>query len=89
MEVGQHDLEISAAELSDDSLYECQATEEALRSRRAKLTVLSECVCAHARMCVCVRLCARACQSVSPNSKSLSMSSGSDPALRCRMGAGP
>ncbi|XP_048826843.1 kin of IRRE-like protein 1 isoform X1 [Brienomyrus brachyistius] len=40
MEVGQHDLEISAAELSDDSLYECQATEEALRSRRAKLTVL-------------------------------------------------
>ncbi|XP_018594195.2 kin of IRRE-like protein 1 isoform X2 [Scleropages formosus] len=40
MEMGQYDLEILSAELSDDSLYECQATEEALRSRRAKLTVL-------------------------------------------------
>ncbi|XP_026887441.2 kin of IRRE-like protein 1a isoform X3 [Electrophorus electricus] len=38
--VGQYNLEISSAELSDDSLYECQATEAALRSRRAKLTVL-------------------------------------------------
>lgn len=42
VDVGQYNLEISPAELSDDSLYECQATEAALRSRRAKLTVLSE-----------------------------------------------
>lgn len=41
IDVGQYNLEISSAELSDDSLYECQATEAALRSRRAKLTVLS------------------------------------------------
>ncbi|XP_028852508.1 kin of IRRE-like protein 1a isoform X1 [Denticeps clupeoides] len=40
VEVGQYNLEITSAELSDDSLYECQATEAALRSRRAKLTVL-------------------------------------------------
>uniref|UniRef100_A0A6Q2Y8U3 Ig-like domain-containing protein n=1 Tax=Esox lucius TaxID=8010 RepID=A0A6Q2Y8U3_ESOLU len=40
IDMGQYNLEISAAELSDDSLYECQATEAALRSRRAKLTVL-------------------------------------------------
>uniref|UniRef100_A0A4W4ENC3 Ig-like domain-containing protein n=1 Tax=Electrophorus electricus TaxID=8005 RepID=A0A4W4ENC3_ELEEL len=40
VDVGQYNLEISASELSDDSLYECQATEAALRSRRAKLTVL-------------------------------------------------
>ncbi|XP_015194591.1 kin of IRRE-like protein 1a isoform X2 [Lepisosteus oculatus] len=37
---GQYNLEITGAELSDDSQYECQATEAALRSRRAKLTVL-------------------------------------------------
>ncbi|XP_062367234.1 LOW QUALITY PROTEIN: kin of IRRE-like protein 1 [Cinclus cinclus] len=37
---GQYNLEISQAELSDDAVYECQATEAALRSRRAKLTVL-------------------------------------------------
>uniref|UniRef100_A0AAQ4Q207 Ig-like domain-containing protein n=1 Tax=Gasterosteus aculeatus aculeatus TaxID=481459 RepID=A0AAQ4Q207_GASAC len=40
LDVGQYNLEISNAELSDDSLYECQATEAALRSRRAKLNVL-------------------------------------------------
>ncbi|XP_030629233.1 kin of IRRE-like protein 1b [Chanos chanos] len=40
VDVGQYNLEVSSAELSDDSLYECQATEAALRSRRAKLTVL-------------------------------------------------
>ncbi|KAL2076417.1 hypothetical protein ACEWY4_027986 [Coilia grayii] len=40
IDVGQYNLEISSAQLSDDSLYECQATEAALRSRRAKLTVL-------------------------------------------------
>ncbi|XP_062821445.1 kin of IRRE-like protein 1 [Anolis carolinensis] len=39
-ELGQYNLEIVDAELSDDALYECQATEAALRSRRAKLTVL-------------------------------------------------
>ncbi|XP_051556924.1 kin of IRRE-like protein 1 isoform X5 [Myxocyprinus asiaticus] len=40
MDVGQYNLEITSADLSDDSLYECQATEAALRSRRAKLSVL-------------------------------------------------
>ncbi|XP_069007195.1 LOW QUALITY PROTEIN: kin of IRRE-like protein 1 [Embiotoca jacksoni] len=40
LDIGQYNLEISHAELSDDSLYECQATEAALRSRRAKLNVL-------------------------------------------------
>nr|XP_033779908.1 kin of IRRE-like protein 1 isoform X2 [Geotrypetes seraphini] len=37
---GQYNLEITDAELSDDASYECQATEAALRSRSAKLTVL-------------------------------------------------
>ncbi|MEQ2169404.1 Kin of IRRE-like protein 1, partial [Goodea atripinnis] len=41
LDTGQYNLEISHAELSDDSLYECQATEAALRSRRAKLNVLT------------------------------------------------
>uniref|UniRef100_A0A674CXD4 Kirre like nephrin family adhesion molecule 1a n=1 Tax=Salmo trutta TaxID=8032 RepID=A0A674CXD4_SALTR len=40
-ELGQYNLEIISAELSDDSLYECQAPDAALRSRRAKLTVLN------------------------------------------------
>lgn len=40
-DTGQYNLEITDAELSDDASYECQATEAALRSRRAKLTVLS------------------------------------------------
>uniref|UniRef100_A0A8C6PLB1 Kirre like nephrin family adhesion molecule 1b n=1 Tax=Nothobranchius furzeri TaxID=105023 RepID=A0A8C6PLB1_NOTFU len=40
LDTGQYNLEISNSELSDDSLYECQATEAALRSRRAKLNVL-------------------------------------------------
>lgn len=40
-DAGQYNLEITDAELSDDASYECQATEAALRSRRAKLTVLS------------------------------------------------
>uniref|UniRef100_A0A8C6USJ3 Kirre like nephrin family adhesion molecule 1b n=1 Tax=Neogobius melanostomus TaxID=47308 RepID=A0A8C6USJ3_9GOBI len=40
LDTGQFNLEISHAELSDDSQYECQATEAALRSRRAKLNVL-------------------------------------------------
>ncbi|XP_074079238.1 kin of IRRE-like protein 1 isoform X1 [Macrotis lagotis] len=39
-EAGQYNLEITDAELSDDASYECQATEAALRSRKAKLTVL-------------------------------------------------
>lgn len=42
LDIGQYNLEISNAELSDDSLFECQATEAALRSRRAKLNVLGE-----------------------------------------------
>ena len=51
-DLGQYNLEILSADLSDDSLYECQAPDAALRSRRAKLTVLSKplCVC----VCVCV-----------------------------------
>lgn len=44
-ELGQYNLEILSADLSDDSLYECQAPDAALRSRRAKLTVLSMFVC--------------------------------------------
>uniref|UniRef100_A0A673ADI7 Kin of IRRE-like protein 1 n=1 Tax=Sphaeramia orbicularis TaxID=375764 RepID=A0A673ADI7_9TELE len=40
LDIGQYNLEISNAELADDSQYECQATEAALRSRRAKLNVL-------------------------------------------------
>uniref|UniRef100_A0A8P0T3C3 Kirre like nephrin family adhesion molecule 1 n=1 Tax=Canis lupus familiaris TaxID=9615 RepID=A0A8P0T3C3_CANLF len=40
-DAGQYNLEITDAELSDDASYECQATEAALRSRRAKLTVLN------------------------------------------------
>lgn len=45
LDIGQYNLEISNAQLSDDSLYECQATEAALRSRRAKLNVLSKSEC--------------------------------------------
>ncbi|KAL8220206.1 UNVERIFIED_CONTAM: hypothetical protein K2H54_040674 [Gekko kuhli] len=37
---GQHNLRIDYAELDDDAVYECQATQAALRSQRAKLTVL-------------------------------------------------
>lgn len=36
---GEHSLLINAAELADDAVYECQATQAALRSHRAKLTV--------------------------------------------------
>uniref|UniRef100_A0AAX7TQR4 Ig-like domain-containing protein n=1 Tax=Astatotilapia calliptera TaxID=8154 RepID=A0AAX7TQR4_ASTCA len=37
---GEHSLQIDSAELADDAVYECQATQAALRSHRAKLTVL-------------------------------------------------
>uniref|UniRef100_A0A8C5AFT6 Kirre like nephrin family adhesion molecule 3, like n=1 Tax=Gadus morhua TaxID=8049 RepID=A0A8C5AFT6_GADMO len=37
---GEHSLQIDGAELADDAAYECQATQAALRSHRAKLTVL-------------------------------------------------
>ncbi|MCJ8740333.1 hypothetical protein PDJAM_G00057630 [Pangasius djambal] len=37
---GEHSLVIETAELADDAVYECQATQAALRSHRAKLTVL-------------------------------------------------
>uniref|UniRef100_W5M8K3 Kirre like nephrin family adhesion molecule 3, like n=1 Tax=Lepisosteus oculatus TaxID=7918 RepID=W5M8K3_LEPOC len=37
---GEHSLFIDSAELGDDAVYECQATQAALRSHRAKLTVL-------------------------------------------------
>uniref|UniRef100_A0A3B4AQ03 Ig-like domain-containing protein n=1 Tax=Periophthalmus magnuspinnatus TaxID=409849 RepID=A0A3B4AQ03_9GOBI len=39
-ELGQYNLEILSADLSDDAQYECQAPDAALRSRRAKLTLL-------------------------------------------------
>ncbi|XP_078277029.1 kin of IRRE-like protein 1 [Rhinoraja longicauda] len=39
-EKGEHNLQIQDAELSDDAVYECQATEVALRSDTATLTVL-------------------------------------------------
>uniref|UniRef100_UPI0035902862 kin of IRRE-like protein 1 isoform X2 n=1 Tax=Myxine glutinosa TaxID=7769 RepID=UPI0035902862 len=37
---GEHNLHLSHAELADDASYECQATQAALRSRPARLTVL-------------------------------------------------
>ncbi|XP_037130186.1 kirre like nephrin family adhesion molecule 3, like isoform X3 [Syngnathus acus] len=37
---GEHSLLIDSAELVDDAVYECQATQAGLRSHRAKLTVL-------------------------------------------------
>ncbi|KAM6968234.1 kirre like nephrin family adhesion molecule 3, like isoform 2-T2 [Aplochiton taeniatus] len=37
---GEHSLLIDSAELADDAVYECQATQAALRSHRARLTVL-------------------------------------------------
>uniref|UniRef100_A0A8C3STQ7 Ig-like domain-containing protein n=1 Tax=Chelydra serpentina TaxID=8475 RepID=A0A8C3STQ7_CHESE len=37
---GQHNLRIESTELGDDAVYECQATQAALRSQRAQLTVL-------------------------------------------------
>uniref|UniRef100_A0A8C6KJV5 Kirre like nephrin family adhesion molecule 3, like n=1 Tax=Nothobranchius furzeri TaxID=105023 RepID=A0A8C6KJV5_NOTFU len=36
---GEHSLLIDSAELADDAVYECQATQAGLRSHRAKLTV--------------------------------------------------
>lgn len=39
---GEHSLLIDSAELADDAVYECQATQAALRSHRAKLTVLGK-----------------------------------------------
>ena len=43
---GEHSLLIDSAELADDAVYECQATQAALRSHRAKLTVLGKIRCA-------------------------------------------
>lgn len=39
---GEHSLLIDSAELADDAVYECQATQAGLRSHRAKLTVLGK-----------------------------------------------
>lgn len=39
---GEHSLQIDSAELADDAVYECQATQAGLRSHRAKLTVLGK-----------------------------------------------
>lgn len=58
-ELGQYNLEILSADLSDDSLYECQAPDAALRSRRAKLTVLSTFVFIY---CMCVSTSAYVCE---------------------------
>ncbi|CAH2318283.1 kin of IRRE 2 [Pelobates cultripes] len=38
--LGEHNLHIESVELNDDAIYECQATQAALRSQRARLTVL-------------------------------------------------
>ncbi|XP_069803195.1 kin of IRRE-like protein 2 isoform X3 [Dendropsophus ebraccatus] len=38
--LGEHNLHIEGVELGDDAIYECQATQAALRSQRAHLTVL-------------------------------------------------
>ncbi|MEE6525377.1 hypothetical protein FKM82_025333 [Ascaphus truei] len=40
--LGEHNLHIEGVELGDDAIYECQATQAALRSQRARLTVLSK-----------------------------------------------
>ncbi|XP_051966485.1 kin of IRRE-like protein 1 isoform X2 [Xyrauchen texanus] len=40
LQSGEHSLVIDSAELGDDAVYECQATQAGLRSHRAKLTVL-------------------------------------------------
>lgn len=45
---GEHSLLIDSAELVDDAVYECQATQAGLRSHRAKLTVLGKTHAAHA-----------------------------------------
>ncbi|KAM4016157.1 kin of IRRE-like protein 2 isoform 2-T2 [Anomaloglossus baeobatrachus] len=37
---GEHNLHIEGVELGDDAIFECQATQAALRSQRAHLTVL-------------------------------------------------
>ncbi|XP_043936381.1 kin of IRRE-like protein 2 [Protopterus annectens] len=37
---GEYNLRIESAELEDDAVYECQATQAALRSQKAKLNVL-------------------------------------------------
>ncbi|KAM4702998.1 kin of IRRE-like protein 2 [Rhinophrynus dorsalis] len=39
-QLGEHNLHIEGVELGDDAIYECQATQAALRSQRAHLTVL-------------------------------------------------
>ncbi|KAG8431570.1 hypothetical protein GDO86_018140 [Hymenochirus boettgeri] len=38
--LGEHNLHIEAVEIGDDAIYECQATQAALRSQRAHLKVL-------------------------------------------------
>ena len=40
--LGEHSLSIYSAELADDAIYECQATQAALRSHQAKLTVIGK-----------------------------------------------
>lgn len=55
---GEHSLLINSAELADDAVYECQATQAGLRSHRAKLTVLGK---THARSSQS-SLCAKACK---------------------------
>lgn len=57
---GEHSLQIDSAELADDAVYECQATQAALRSHRAKLTVLGK--IHSSRMILTAGPCAKACR---------------------------
>lgn len=57
---GEHSLQIDSAELADDAVYECQATQAALRSHHAKLTVLGK--IHSSRMILTVGPCAKACR---------------------------
>ncbi|XP_067837701.1 kirre like nephrin family adhesion molecule 3, like [Heptranchias perlo] len=40
LSVGEHNLRIESVQIEDDAVYECQATQVGLRSRRARLTIL-------------------------------------------------
>lgn len=59
---GEHSLLIDSAELADDAVYECQATQAGLRSHRAKLTVLGKIHSLY--MILTTRPCAKSCRLV-------------------------
>lgn len=54
---GEHSLLIDSAELADDAVYECQATQAGLRSHRAKLTVLGKIHTAQRMILAAIPLC--------------------------------